>query len=345
MRLASLMPIALAAGAVLPTANAAPPAPAAVSVKEAPAVRALSDYLRNQNTTGFVIVRDGRIVLERSWPAPADNPQFRLFTHGTTSDGTLLEDVASQQKSFVALLCAIALDKKLIDLEQPVSAYLGAGWSKAPPEQEAKISVDHVLQMNSGLNEAFGYVAPAGARFFYNTPVYAISKQIVAAAAGKPLEDLTSEWLTGPAGMADTAWRQRPGALASVGNASGLVTTPRDTALFGRIVLDGGIVASGQRIVSRASLAKLFEPSATNPAYGRLWWLNNGAYAIRAVAGRKEGPLVVTAPRDMVAAFGAFDRRLYVVPSKRLVVVRTGAAAGDRNFDEQLWLRLTKIIG
>jgi hypothetical protein len=47
----------------------------------------------------------------------------------------------------------------------------------------------------------------------------------------------------------------------------------------------------------------------------------------------------------MIAALGAFDRRLYVVPSRKLVVVRTGASAGDKDFDQQLWLRLIKVIG
>jgi hypothetical protein len=66
---------------------------------------------------------------------------------------------------------------------------------------------------------------------------------------------------------------------------------------------------------------------------------------MRALAGRKEGPLIPAAPADTVAALGAFDRRLYVVPSRKLIVVRTGAAAGDKEFDQQLWTRLTKAIG
>jgi hypothetical protein len=46
----------------------------------------------------------------------------------------------------------------------------------------------------------------------------------------------------------------------------------------------------------------------------------------------------------LVAALGAFDRRLYVVPSRKLMVVRTGAAATDKAFDEQFWTRLAKVI-
>jgi len=46
----------------------------------------------------------------------------------------------------------------------------------------------------------------------------------------------------------------------------------------------------------------------------------------------------------MVAAMGALDRKLYVVPSRKLVVVRTGQAAPDRGFDGQLWRLLVRAM-
>lgn len=340
---AVLLATAIAGVAIVPIA---PAAPVSAAPEEQSAARThLLDYLRNQNTTGFLIVQNGKVLVEKNWPAPEGDRQFSMFVYGKNQRGALLEDVASQQKSFVAVLVAIAIDKGLIDIEKPVAAYLGAGWSKATPEQETKIRVIDVLTMSSGLNDKFGYEAPAGTVFYYNTPVYAVTKRIVTAAANQPLDTITRDWLTAPAGMNETAWRQRPAALASVGNDTGLVTTPRDTALFGLMILNNGVSNDGKRIVSEANLKALFTPSATNPAYGRLWWLNSSAYTVRALIGRKEGPLIAAAPTDMVAALGAFDRRLYVVPSRKLVVVRTGAAAGDKDFDQQLWLRLTKVIG
>lgn len=306
---------------------------------------ALVDYAAAQNSTGLVVIRDGRVLVDKAWAPPASDPAFANFVYGRTADGALLEDVASQQKSFVAILVAVAVDKGLLDVAKPVSAYLGAGWSKAAPEQEARIRVVDVLTMSSGLNEQFGYIAPPGTVFFYNTPVFAVTKGIVAAAVKQPLETITREWLTGPVGMRDTAWRERPAALASVGNSTGLVTTPHDVAKFGAMVLRGGVAEDGRRVVSAAQLGALFTRSATNPAYGRLWWLNGGAYTIRALAGRSEGPLIPAAPGDLVGAFGAFDRRLYVVPSLKLVVVRTGAAVKDKDFDQQLWLRLSAFLG
>jgi CubicO group peptidase (beta-lactamase class C family) len=285
--------------------------------------------------------------VEKNWPLPAtpEADKFRRdFTYGSAPDGALLEDVASQQKSFVSVLLGVAIDKGLLDVTRPVSAYIGPGWSKASPDQEARIRVIDVMTMSSGLTEGFAYQAPPATLFFYNTPVYAVSKRVVAACAKQPLEQLTHDWLTAPAGMANTAWRQRPAAFANVGNPTGLVTTPRDTARFGQIVLDGGKAADGKRIVSEASLKAMFARSATNPAYGRFWWLNGSDYTLRPGGVRANGPLVPAAPADLVAALGAMDRKLHVVPSKQLIVVRMGQATPDRDFDQQLWLRLAKAI-
>ena len=338
----------LAVGALvgLAIATIAPLSPAVAQVEGSSArVTRLLDYLQTQRTTGFLVIRDGNVLIEKNWPAPPDAPAFAHFVYEATADGALLEDVASQQKSFVAVLVAIAIDKGLIAADRPVSDYLGKGWSKASADQEARIRVDDLLTMTSGLDDRFGFSAPVGTVYFYNTPVYAVTKRILEAAARQPLDAITRDWLTAPAGMKDTAWHKRPQALAGVGNDTGLVTSPRDVARFGQMILNGGVAEGGTRIVSDASFRAMFTRTATNPAYGRLWWLNGGAFAIREATGRKDGPLVAAAPADMVGAFGAFHRRLYVVPSLKLVVVRTGAAARDADFDQQLWLRLREVLG
>lgn len=109
-------------------------------------------------------------------------------------------------------------------------------------------------------------------------------------------------------------------------------------------MLHGGLAESGRRIVSKASLEALFKRSATNPAYGRLWWLNGSAETVRAAGVRTAGRLIPAAPADLVGALGALDRKLYVVPSRKLIAVRTGGGAGEPDFDRQLWLRLAKAF-
>lgn len=339
------MPLSISRREILAATATLIATPASAAVPAAP-MQDLLDYVEGQKTTGFLVVRDRKPVVERNWAVPTDAARFRAtFAYETTAEGAVLEDVASQQKSFVAMLAAIAVDKGLLDVGKPVSGYIGAGWSKASPEHERGVNVIHLLTMTSGLNEQLGEVAEPGSVFFYNTPVYAVTKRVLAAVAGRPLEAITTDWLATPAGMTSTAWRKRPAAVDTVGNPTGLVTSPRDVATFGQIVLDGGRAADGKRIVSEAGLKAMFSRSPANPAYGRLWWLNGSGYTIRPLANRIDGPLIPAAPTDLVAALGALDRKLYIVPSRKLVVVRMGQAAPDKDFDQQLWLRLAKALG
>lgn len=253
---------ALVALAILGTAACAggpPPAAAPTPIQTAQAIRTdrlapAIDYARAQKTTGLLIIQNGQTIFEANWPLPEGSDDFRSgFVHGTAQDGALLEDVASLQKSFVAILVGVAIDKGLLDIEKPVSAYIGAGWSKASPEQEAGITVRHLLEMTSGLTEALTFEAPAGSKFFYNTPAYAMTKGVLAEASGVSLEQITKTWLTDPLGMTETSWRLRPGRFAGVGNPTGLVTTPRDIAKLGQMVLDEGRAPPGAAVISHPS--------------------------------------------------------------------------------------------
>ena len=53
-----------------------------------------------------------------------------------------------------------------------------------------------------------------------------------------------------------------------------------------------------------------------------------------------QGPLISSAPHDLVGAFGALGRKCYVVPSLDLVVVRLGDTPeqqGQKRFDQEFW--------
>jgi len=306
-------------------------------------------YVQGQKTTGFLIIQDGKTIAEHNWPLPDDpaSQTFKTnFVHGASYDGALKEDVASQQKSLIALLVGIGIDKGLIDISAPVSKYIGSRWSKATPEQEGRITVLNLLEMNSGLNEDLTYDDAAGTKFFYNTPAYAFLKPLLEKASGQSLTILSQLWFTKVGDMHSTGWEQRPAAFSDVGNPTGLVTTPRDLALMGQIVLDGGVKKSGARLISQEQLAAILTPTKTNPAYGRLWWLNGSAETVNVGPNspRRSGQFIEAAPRDMIAAMGAMDRKLFVVPTMKLIVVRMGQAAPDKAFNEKLWQLLTMAM-
>lgn len=337
--------LALAACAPVGVVPGSAPGAAPATHWKSNELQAVVDYVRAQKSTGLLILQDGRVVAEHTWPLPPDAASFRAtFVHGQAGDGALLEDVASMQKSFVAVLAGVAVDQGLLDVARPVSAYAGAGWSRAAPEREARITVRHLMEMTSGLKENLSPEFEPGTRFFYNTPAYAVLKKALEGATKRPLDELTRQWMTEPLGMRDTAWRERPPALADAANPTGLVTTPRDMARLGQMILDRGLAPDGRRVISAAQLDALLTRTPTNPGYGRLWWLNGGSHLFVAGPGapRREGPLVPAAPPDMVAAHGFLERRLFVVPSLKLIVVRSGQGAPDKDFNQQLWTRLMR---
>ncbi|MFN7178148.1 serine hydrolase domain-containing protein [Hyphomonas sp.] len=301
-------------------------------------------YVEAQNSTGIVIIDRERIIAERVWPAPVGDAMFALFVHGRAADGALVEDVASLQKSIIALLAGIAEDKGLLNADYPASHYLGAGWSKAAPEQEAAITVRHLMEMNSGLKEDLTSEAAPGEKFFYNTPAYAKLQSVLEAASGAPLAAITEAWLTRPLGLAETGWRPRPAAFGNVGNPMALVSTPRELSRFGQMVLDNGRAPDGTRVISAEALAALFAPTETNPAYGRLWWLNSGDWSLAAGGVRREGAFIPAAPADTITGLGFLGRQVFIVPSKGLVIVRTGASPPDTEFLQKSWELLAKAM-
>lgn len=294
-------------------------------------LKAVFDYAREQRSSGVVILHNGRLVAEEYWDA--DEPKGNGAARGRSYDqrvvgkdaaGHVIEDVASAQKSVSSILCGMAQERGLLKITDPVSRYLGAGWSKGTPEQEGAITVRHLLTMTSGLDEQLNYEAPAGTVWMYNTTAYSRTLMCTAAAAKLNRDELTKAWLTDPIGMHDTRWAERASPGVAAVNAVGLATTARDLARFGLLILANGDWNGEPVIRDKQFLHDALHPSQTlNPSYGYLWWLN-GQSQVRRGRQLVKGPLIPTAPADLVAALGANHRKCYVVPSLGLVVTRLG---------------------
>jgi CubicO group peptidase (beta-lactamase class C family) len=304
------------------------------------------DYAREQKSSAFLILCRGRIVAERYWPLSIDSRfpdgklnRYAFMRPGEDAAGHPIEDVASMQKSVVALLTGVAIQQGLVRLDDPVDRHLGSGWSKAPAGEEAKITIRHLLTMTTGLTDSLQFKKPVGAEWRYNTPAYAKTMSVIEAATKMSRNELTKTWLTDPIGMADSKWVRRPRVLgADRINASGFASTARDMARFGLLVLAGGEWDGKQVIEDRAYLRQAISPTQElNPAYGFLWWLNG--HPVRRSPDRTQPSLIPSAPPDLVAAQGALGRKVYVIPSLGLVVTRLGDAP-EAAFNNELWKRL-----
>ena len=62
------------------------------------------------------------------------------------------------------------------------------------------------------------------------------------------------------------------------------------------------------------------------------------------------GELVPNAPADMIAAMGKDEQRIYIVPSKNIVIVRMGQATVSggnfalSSFDNVFWEKFNEVI-
>jgi hypothetical protein len=87
-----------------------------------------------------------------------------------------------------------------------------------------------------------------------------------------------------------------------------------------------------------------------NLSYGYLWWLNGkSSYHLPQTQFQFSGSIISTAPSDMYCALGKDDQKIYVIPSRKIVIIRMGDAADGSNmalsdFDEVLWEKISAVI-
>ena len=298
-------------------------------------IAALNTYLTDKHSKSFIILHNGKIVMEQ-------------YYNGHNS--TLPWYWASAGKTLTSTVTGIAEQEGFLNINNKVSDYLGTGWTSAPLAKENLITCKNLLSMNSGLNDALGddvspanlqYVADAGTRWAYHN-VYVKLQDVVAQATGQTWNAYFNTKLRDKIGMTGT-W-------IPDGDLSVYWSTPRSMARFGLLALAKGNW-NGTQIINSAYLNNATTTSQSiNLAYGYLWWLNGKtSYHMPQSQLQIPGTLIPTAPSDMYCALGKNDQKIYVVPSKKLVIIRMGDAADTSNFalsdfDETLWQKISAVI-
>lgn len=298
-------------------------------------------YAEENNTSSLLIVHHGRIVSENHWD-PKSSPRYKRMLVGASALGHPIEDVASVQKSVISFLAGVAIGEEKLDLDTPVTTYLGKGWSSASESQENAITVRHLMTMTTGLGNKLEYEIRPDARWKYNTASYSLMVPVLEKVFGEPIDTITKERISSKIGMTDTAWRERRWAQGSdIANSVGLATTARDLARFGILIQAKGIWNGELLITAPRYLDESTSSSQNmNPSYGFLWWLNGKSSYQRPVAARRvPGPMSPSAPSDMVGAYGALGRKVYISRDTGLVVVRLGDDPGA-DFDDAFWSRM-----
>lgn len=299
------------------------------------AVQPLLDYLQLKNSKSFIILVNGRIVMENYFNG-----------HSATSPWYW----ASAGKTLTSTVIGIAEQEGLININNKVSDYIGTGWTSAPLAKENLITSKNLLSMNSGLNDAIGdavfpanlqYVADAGTRWAYHN-VFVKLQDVVAQASGQSWANYFNTKLRDKLGMTGGAW---------ITSADNIVywSTTRSMARFGLMTLNKGNW-NGTQVVNQTFFNAATSTSQDiNLAYGYMWWLNGKTtYKLPQTQVTFQGSIIPTAPNDMFMALGKNDQKIYVIPSKKMVVIRMGEAADSSNlalsdFDEILWTKINAL--
>lgn len=298
-------------------------------------VQDLLSYLELKHSKSFMILQNGKIVME-------------YYFNGHTS--TTPWYWASAGKTLTSTVTGIAEQEGFLNINNKVSQYLGTGWTSAPLAKENLITCKHLLTMTSGLDDSLGddvspanlqYKADAGTRWAYHN-VYVKLQDVVAAATGQSWSQYFNVKLRDKIGMS--------GSWVQSGDLSVYWSTTRSMARFGLLALNNGNWNGNQIINQNYFQSAVTTSQNINLAYGYLWWLNGKtSYHLPQTQLQFNGKLIPSAPDEMYCALGKNDQKIYVVPSKKIVIIRMGEAADNVNlalsdFDDVLWQKINAVI-
>lgn len=302
------------------------------------ALEDLKTFLADSDTESFLILKNGKIVVEE-------------YFNGANS--ATLNPWFSAGKTLTAFTTGLAQQDGYLSIDDLTSDYLGAGWTDMPLEKESMITIKHQLTMSSGGDftngnthctdpECLNYLHDAGTFWFYYNAFYTLIQDVLDEAIPQGFETYFGTELEDKIGL-NGVWIQN-------GYNKFYASNAREMARFGLLNLNRGNW-NGAQLLNETFFNEMTNTSQLmNKSYGYLWWLNGKeSYRIPASIDVFTGSLIPNAPTDLIAGLGARDQKLYVVPSMNLVIVRMGDAGanvllGPSGYDNLLWEKINAVI-
>jgi len=300
----------------------------------------LLTYLDESNTKAFLVLKDGKIVIEH---------YFDEFTEDS------LWYWASAGKSLTSLLVGMAQEDGLLNINNPTSDYLGQGWTSLTPEQEELITVRHQLTMTTGLSDQVGnvdctdpeclvFLDNPGERWAYHNAPYTLLDDVLFEATGQNLNAFILSNISIGTGIY--------GAYIPIDYNNVFFSTPRVMARFGSLILNEANWNGTQILGDMTYYNDMINSSQDlNESYGYLWWLNgSNSYMLPGSQFVFPGLLTPDAPADMFSAMGKNGQILNVVPSQNITVIRMGEAPTNEIFfvpnvyNNTIWQYLNGVI-
>ena len=279
----------------------------------------VDDYMKAYNVSGLMVVKDGKVMLERYGLGRKPEDRWISFSVTKSITSTLvgaaikdgkIKSVDDQVTSYIPELKGSAYDG--VSIRNLLTMSSGVKWNEDYSDPNSDVARSGATIVEPGVNPIVSYMKALprahepGTRFTYNTGETDLVGILLSNAVGKTLSQYASEKLWQAYGMerdatwiVDRAGHERGGCCMSM--------TVGDYARVGQFMLDGG-VARGQQILPDGWIQQATTAQITNGAppagYGYFWWLGQG------------GPY---------QASGIFGQSIAVVPDERLVIVVNSA--------------------
>lgn len=301
------------------------------------AVRMAADYSARHRGVSFLVIQNGRTLLEQNAKMP-----YKIYS-GTKAFWDMAGLAAAEDGS-------LRFDERVADTI--------TSWRSDP--RKAQVTIRQLLDFDSGLEPEF---------FLHETQS---GDRDTAAVGARMAAEPGSAFIYGPAslqvfhrvlkeklrGESPTHYLERRVlhrlGLGSqryltdrAGNpllATGWILSARQWAKLGQLVL-----ANGKPVLSPNSLQQCWPGTTANRAFSLGWWNNHAAPDGREFDFEEmlipkwpnqdwhNACLCRDAPTDLVACIGSEGQRLYVIPSLKLIVVRQ---ANGGSFSDAHLLRL-----
>ena len=277
-------------------------------------IDSLFQYLETNQSKAFILLKDGKIVLESYFNG-----------HSQTSSWYW----ASAGKTLTAFMVGQAQQQGLLDINDPTSNYLGQGWTSCTPEQEQAITIRNQLTMTSGLDDGvldddctesqcLEYLADAGTRWAYHNAPYTLLDSVMQNATGMSLNAWCFQRVAQPTGM--------QGLWYNIDYNNVYFSNARSMARYGLLLNAEGVWNGNDLLQDQQYFYEMTHTSqAINEGYGYLTWLNNTeTFMFPESQFVFPGNYAPNGPAEMFSAIGRDGQYICVVPSENLVWIRMG---------------------
>lgn len=289
-----------------------------------------SDTLHPNRTRALIVVYDNQIIAERYAPG---------FTRQSRLTGW------SMAKSITSAITGVLVKQNRLKIDDPAPV---PEWRNGKDPRHS-ITVRHILQQTTGLEfeevysksshatrmlcqkgDMGGFAASLplrhtpGAVFHYSSGNTNILSRVIRKVVGDSnYHAFPYEHLFYRLGMYNTVLE--PDASGTFVGSSYCFATARDWTRFGLLYLNNGVY-NGEQVLPEGWVKQSVTPSlaADEGEYGFKWWLNAGE---KNNPGNRWYPFL---PGDLFFADGFEGQNIFIIPSKKLLIVRLGLTRKSR---------------